>query len=162
MASALGSSAAPSAGALIMALYLSHRALFERTGRALLWGVAVFGCSMIVFPLSTSFVLSFVLLAVSGAADNISVVVRASILQALTPNHLRGRVSSVNGVFVGSSNEIGAFESGVTARWFGTVPSVVLGGVLTLVVVAVTAWRNPTLRRLGRMEPLPPGATASS
>jgi hypothetical protein len=93
-----------------------------------------------------------VVLVLSGAADMVSVFIRSSLAQHRTPTHMLGRVSGVNAIFVGSSNEIGAFESGVTARLFGTVPSVVLGGVATLVVVAVTAWRVPALRKLGRMD----------
>ncbi len=140
--------AAPAVGALGVALYQSHRPVFKRTGVALLTAVAIFGLCMILFPLSKSFVLSLLLLAASGGADNVSVVIRASILQAMTPDHLRGRVSSVNGLFIGSSNEIGAFESGVAAKWLGTVPSVVLGGIMTWVSVAVAAWAAPQLRRL--------------
>lgn len=140
--------AAPAVGALGMALYQSHRPGFHRTGEALLTGVFIFGLCMILFPLSPWLWLSWVLLAASGAADNISVVIRASILQATTPNHLRGRVSSVNGLFITSSNEIGAFESGVAATLFGVVPSVMLGGLLTWACVFITAWKVPELRRL--------------
>lgn len=140
--------AALPAGALVMALYQAHAPPFRRTGLALFTGVALFGVCTIGFALSPWFWLAALLLAAAGAADNVSVVLRASILQALTPNHLRGRVSSVNGFFVGSSNEIGAFESGVAAKLLGTVPSVIVGGCLTLVCVVVTAWRAPALRRL--------------
>ena len=107
---------------------------------------------MIGFGLSTSLWLSVALLICSGAADMVSVFIRSTLVQTLTPVHMLGRVSSVNSIFIGSSNEIGMFESGVTAQAFGTVPSVVLGGAITLVVVAVTAWRLPSLRRLGRMD----------
>ena len=110
--------------------------------------VALFGISMIVFGLSPSFALSLVALGVSGMVDTVSVVVRSTLLQVLTPEHLLGRVSSVNAIFIGSSNEIGAFESGVAAKLLGTVISVVLGGLATLVVVTVTAVRVPELRRL--------------
>lgn len=140
--------AAPSAGAVLMALVVAHRPPFRRAGRALLVNVALFGLAMIGFGLSRSFPLSTALLALSGAVDMVSVVIRSTLLQVLTPEPLLGRVSSVNQIFVGSSNEIGAFESGVAARLMGTVPSVVFGGVVTLVVVAVTAWRVPELRRL--------------
>ncbi|MBI3317538.1 MAG: MFS transporter [Candidatus Omnitrophica bacterium] len=140
--------AAPPAGALIVALYQSHRPHFRRTGIAFLVSVWLFGLFMILFPLSELFWLSFFLLAASGAADNVSVVIRASILQALTPNHLRGRVSSVNGFFISSSNEIGAFESGVAAKLLGVVPSVIFGGLMTWFCMALTAWRVPELRRL--------------
>jgi hypothetical protein len=114
--------------------------------------VALFGVTIIVFGLSTSFVLAVAALAAGGAADMVSVFIRSTLLTTRTPPEMLGRVMSVNGIFVGSSNEIGAFESGVTAKWFGTVPSVVLGGTLTLLVVGLTAWRNPTLRRLARIE----------
>ncbi len=140
--------AAPSAGAVLMALVLAHRPPFRRAGRALLVNVALFGLAMIGFGLSRSFPLSTALLALSGAVDMVSVVIRSTLLQVLTPEPLLGRVSSVNQIFVGSSNEIGAFESGVAARLMGTVPSVVFGGAVTLVVVALTAWRVPELRRL--------------
>jgi hypothetical protein len=103
---------------------------------------------MIGFALSRNLVLSFALLAVSGMADIVSVVIRSTLLQVLTPDHLLGRVSAVNSIFVGSSNEIGAFESGVAARLLGVVPSVVFGGAMTLVVVATIAWRAPSLRKL--------------
>jgi len=140
--------ASPSIGAILMAVYQSYRPPFERAGRTLLAAVAFFGACMIVFALSTSFWLSFVLLAASGMADNVSVVIRASIMQAYTPNAMRGRVSSVNGIFIGSSNEIGAFESGLAAQLMGTVPSVIFGGVMTLLTVAVACWKFPALRGL--------------
>lgn len=149
--------AALPAGALIMALYQAHRAPFAQTGRAMLLGVAVFGIGMMLFPLSSVFWASLLILAVSGAADNISVVVRASIVQAMTPNRLRGRVSSVNGLFISSSNEIGAFESGVAAKLLGVVPSVIFGGAMTLVCVLVTTWKAPGLRRLRLASPPVPG-----
>ena len=140
--------AAPAAGAVVMSLILAHRPPLRRAGRTLLVNVALFGVSMIAFGLSRSFVLSLGTLAVSGMVDTVSVVVRSTLLQVLTPEHLLGRVSSVNAIFIGSSNEIGAFESGVAAKLLGTVPSVVFGGLATLAVVAVTAVRVPALRRL--------------
>ena len=143
--------AAPAAGAVIMAVYLSHRRPIERSGRALLSAVVVFGLCMIAFALSTSFLLSLALLAMSGMADNVSVVLRSTLLQTLPPPEMLGRVAAVNSIFIGSSNEIGAFESGVAARLLGTVPSVVLGGCMTLLVAAVAAWRLPQLRKLGRL-----------
>jgi len=127
---------------------LVRRPVRRHAGRTLLVVVAVFGVSMIVFGLSPSFALSLVALGVSGMVDTVSVVVRSTLLQVLTPEHLLGRVSSVNAIFIGSSNEIGAFESGVAAKLLGTVISVVLGGLATLVVVTVTAVRVPELRRL--------------
>ncbi|HEV8411351.1 MAG TPA: MFS transporter, partial [Gemmatimonadaceae bacterium] len=144
--------AAPAIGAVIMSGVIAWMPPFKRTGRALFSAVATFGLCIIVFGLSTSMILSVTVLVLSGAADMVSVFTRSSLLQHRTPTHMFGRVSSVNSMFIGSSNEIGAFESGVTAKLFGTVPSVVLGGVLTLVVVAVTAWRIPSLRKLGKME----------
>jgi hypothetical protein len=144
--------AAPAAGAVLMSLGLAPLPPMRRAGRTLLGAVAAFGVCMIAFGLSRSFVLSVALLAASGMVDQVSVVVRATLLQVLTPEHLLGRVSAVNQVFIGSSNEIGAFESGVAARLLGTVPSVVFGGTMTLLVVAVIAWRVPELRRLGRIE----------
>jgi len=127
---------------------LAHRRPFRRAGRALLVAVALFGLCMVGFGVSTSFPLSLALLAASGMADTVSVVVRGTLLQLLTPEHLLGRVSAVNSIFIGSSNEIGAFESGVAAKLLGTVPSVVLGGLATLGVVAATAIKAPELRRL--------------
>ncbi|HEY2374864.1 MAG TPA: MFS transporter [Gemmatimonadaceae bacterium] len=144
--------AAPAAGATLMSLYLAHQRPFRRAGRALLNSVAVFAVCIIGFGLSKSFLLSLVLLAISGMADNVSVVVRSTLLQVLTPEHLLGRVSSVNAIFIGSSNELGAFESGVAARFLGTVTSVVLGGVASLSVVGIVARRIPSLRRLGAIE----------
>ena len=142
---------AHSAGAVAMSLYLSHRRPMERPGRALFYAVGGFGLCMIGFGLSRNFLLSFSLLVLAGMADNISVLIRSSLLQTLTPSHLLGRVSAVNSVFIGSSNEIGAFESGVAASLMGTVPSVVFGGTMTLLVVLITAWRVPQLRRLGQI-----------
>lgn len=143
--------AAPSVGALLISLVLAHRPPLRRSGAVLLLNVAFFGLAMIAFGLSRTFALSTVLLAVSGAVDMVSVVIRSTLLQVATPQALFGRVSAVNQIFIGSSNEIGAFESGVAARLVGTVPSVVVGGVVTLMVVGVTAWRVPELRRLGRL-----------
>jgi MFS family permease len=144
--------AAPAIGAVAMSVALARMPSFRRAGRALFIAVAAFGACIIVFGLSTSMLLSVGVLVVSGAADMVSVFIRSSLIQHRSPVHMLGRVSSVNQIFVGSSNEIGAFESGVTAKLFGTVPSVVLGGIATLAVVAVTAWRLPALRTLGRME----------
>ncbi len=140
--------AAPSAGAVLMSLILAHRPPMRRAGRALLTAVALFGVSMIGFGVSRSFVVSTVILVFSGMVDMVSVVIRSTLLQLMTPEPLFGRVSSVNQIFIGSSNEIGAFESGVAARLLGTVPSVIAGGAVTLLVVAVTAWRVPQLRHL--------------
>jgi len=144
--------AAPAIGAVAMSAAIAWMPPFRRTGRTLFLAVATFGLCIVIFGFSTSMILSVAALVLSGVADMVSVFIRSSLIQHRTPTHMLGRVSSVNSIFVGSSNEIGAFESGVTAKLFGTVPSVVLGGVATLVVVAVTAWRLPALRKLGRME----------
>jgi MFS family permease len=143
--------AAPAAGAVAMSLHLAHRRPIERAGRAMLLAVAVFALCIIGFGLSRSFWLSLVLLAVSGMADNVSVVIRSTLLQLLTPPALLGRVSAVNAIFVGSSNELGAFESGVAARLLGTVTAVVAGGVASLGVVGIVTARVPELRRLRRI-----------
>ena len=143
--------AAPAAGAVLMGVFLAHRGPIERAGRAMLLAVATFALAIIGFGLSTSFVLSAALLMVSGMADNVSVVIRSTLLQLLTPPEMLGRVSAVNSVFIGSSNELGAFESGVAARLLGAVPAVVLGGTASLLVVGVTARLVPRLRTLGRI-----------
>ena len=143
--------AAPAVGAVAMGVFLAHRPPIARAGRALLMAVAVFAMAIIGFGLSTSFLWSLVLLGVSGMADNVSVVIRSTLLQLLTPSDMLGRVSAVNSIFIGSSNELGAFESGVAARLFGTVPAVVAGGVAALAVVGLTARLVPTLRRLERI-----------
>jgi MFS family permease len=140
--------AAPAVGAVLVSLWLAHRPPVSRTGPVLLAVVAAFGLTMIGFGLSRSFPLSVALLVASGGVDMVSVNIRSMLLQMLVPEHLLGRVSSVNQIFIGSSNEIGAFESGVAARLVGAAPSVVLGGLLTLTVVGATAWAVPALRRL--------------
>jgi MFS family permease len=143
--------AAPAAGAVLMGVYLAHRPPIERAGRVMFLAVATFALAIIGFGLSRSFVVSVALLAVSGMADNISVVIRSTLLQLLTPPEMFGRVSAVNSVFIGSSNELGAFESGVMARLVGTVPAVVIGGVASLLVVGVISRAVPPLRKLGRI-----------
>jgi MFS family permease len=140
--------AAPAAGSILTGLWIAHRPPFRHAGRSLFASVAAFGACMIVFALSRSFWLSFALLFASGVFDNVSVVIRSTLLQTRTPEHVLGRVSAVNQIFIGSSNEIGAFESGVAARLMGVVPSVIFGGCMTLLVVAITAWRAPKLRQL--------------
>ena len=144
--------AAPYVGAFLMALLLAHRPPFVRAGRALLLSVAGFGVLTIAFGLSTWFPLSLLLLAGLGALDNISVVVRSVLVQVRTPDDLRGRVNAVNSVCIESSNELGAFESGLVARLFGPVASVVSGGIGTIAVVLGIAWLWPEVRRLGRLE----------
>ena len=140
--------AAPAVGAVAMSLVLTHRPPIQRAGRALFIAVAGFGLSIIGFGLSRSFVLSVALLAASGLFDMVSVVIRSTLLQVFTPPHLMGRVSAVNSIFIGSSNEIGAFESGVAAKLLGAVRAVLFGGAMTLLVVSATAWKVPPLRRL--------------
>lgn len=139
---------APSVGALVVMVVTARRPPSRNAGRILLLCVAGFGLSMITFGLSSVFVVSLVALFVAGLTDGVSVVIRLTILRVLSPERIRGRVASVNWVFVGASNELGAFESGIAARLFGAVPSVVAGGVLTLAVVGATAWLVPSLRRL--------------
>ena len=143
--------AAPALGAVLMGVFLAHRRPIERAGRALLAAVAVFALAIIGFGLSTNFGLSLVLLAVSGMADSVSVVIRSTLVQMLTPANMMGRVSAVNSVFIGSSNELGAFESGVAARLLGTVPAVVAGGVAALAVVGLIGRVVPALRDLARI-----------
>ena len=152
--------AAPGAGAVLMAIIIAHRAPFQRAGRTLLTVVTIFGVCMIGFALSRSFVLSLAFLFVSGAADNISAVIRSTLLQIMVPHELLGRVSSVNAIFIGSSNELGAFESGVAAKLLGVVPSVLFGGAMTLAVVIVTGWKVPALRRLREIVPAPASTPA--
>jgi len=145
--------AAPAVGSVAMGLALARLGHFKRAGRALLWCVAFFGLSWIAFALSRSYVLSLALLAIGGALDNVSVVLRSTLVQTFTPQEKMGRVAAVNSFFIGSSNELGAFESGVAARLMGTVTSVVFGGTMTLVTVALVAWRAPALRKLERIAP---------
>jgi MFS family permease len=140
--------ACPAAGATLMSVVMMFRPPVKETGRILFTAVTGFGLCMIGFALSTSFILSAIILILSGAFDNISVVIRGTILQLFTPDHMRGRVASVNSIFIGSSNELGAFESGVTARLMGLVPSVIFGGCMTLAVVITTLKVNKPLTRL--------------
>ena len=145
--------AAPAAGAALMALGLAFRPLRHRAGRVMLSAVAVFGIATVVLGMSRSFVLSLAALVVLGAADMISVYVRQTLVQLRTPDSMRGRVSAVNLVFIGASNELGEFESGITAAWLGIMPAIVFGGVGTLAVVAVWALLFPALRRVDRLVP---------
>jgi predicted MFS family arabinose efflux permease len=150
--------AAPAVGSVAMSVALARFGHFRKAGRALLWCVAGFGASWIAFAFSRSYALSLLLLAAGGALDGVSVVLRGTLVQLWTPQDKMGRVAAVNSFFIGSSNELGAFESGLAARLLGVVPSVVLGGCLTLVTVGLVAWRAPALRRLGRLGPEAPGA----
>lgn len=144
--------AMPFVGALLMGMYLAHRPPMQRTGWSLFVSVVVFGLATIAFGLSTSLWLSLALLFVLGAADNVSVVIRHTLVQQRTPDELRGRVGAVNSVFIECSNELGAFESGLVARWFGPVISVVSGGVGTIVITSIVAWAFPTLRKLRALD----------
>jgi MFS family permease len=143
--------AALPAGSLLCAFILAHRPM-ERAGRALLWAVAVFGLATIVFGISRSFLLSLAMLFICGIADNVSVVVRHTLVQLLTPDEKRGRVSAVNSLFIGTSNELGGFESGFVANWLGPLFAVVSGGAGTILVVLAVAWIWPEIRRYGRLE----------
>src|SRR5262249_10580349 len=139
-------------GAFAMAIFMAHRPPLRSAGPTLLAAVAGFGLTTIGFGLSTNFWLSFAMLAFTGAFDNISVVVRGTLMQFLTPDETRGRVAAVTALFISSSNELGAFESGMTAEFFGPVLSVVGGGIGTLLVVAAVAIRAPELLRLGSIK----------
>ncbi|MBL8132940.1 MAG: MFS transporter [Anaerolineae bacterium] len=142
---------APSIGALVMAMTVARRPPFQNAGRAMLLAVAGFGAATVAFGLSTSFWLSVFLLALTGALDNISVVVRHTLIMTFTPDTMRGRVAAVNSVFIGTSNELGGFESGATAALMGPVGAVVFGGIGTILTVAVIARLSPGLRRLKRI-----------
>lgn len=142
---------APAVGALLMSLWLARFPFERNVGRTMFTAVGVFGVATIAFGLSTSFWFSLAVLVVLGAADMISMVIRGAFVQLETPDEMRGRVSAVNGLFIGASNQLGEFESGVTAHWFGTVPAVVLGGVGTLVVTGVWIKLFPTLAKRDRL-----------
>jgi MFS family permease len=142
---------APAAGAAVTGVALALRPIEKRAGAKMFACVAIFGAATIVFGLSRSFALSLVALVVVGASDMVSVYVRSALVQLATPDAMRGRVSAVNMVFIGASNELGEFESGLTAQWLGTVASVVVGGVGTLLVVALWVWRFPKLRRVDEL-----------
>jgi MFS family permease len=150
--SALGTlRSAPALGAALTGLWLATHPVDGRAGIKMLGSVALFGAATIVFGVSRNFLLSLAALVLTGAADMVSVFVRSSLVQLATPDAMRGRVSAVNMVFIGASNEFGEFESGITAQWLGAVPSVVLGGIGTLIVVALWAVSFPELRRVNRL-----------
>jgi len=153
--------AAPAMGAFLMAVIQAHRPPSPHAGRSLLIAVAVFGVATIVFGWSQNFWLSLAMLFLIGASDNISVVIRQTLVQTLTPDSMRGRVAAVNQVFIGASNELGGVESGVTAKYFGPVWSVVGGGIGTLLVVLGVAMKWPAIRRLGSLRDLRPIETAT-
>jgi len=144
---------APGAGAVIMGLVVAHWPLQRKAGATMLWCVFAFGIFTIIFGISHSFTLSLIMLFLVGASDTISVIVRHTMIQLATPDSMRGRVSAVNMVFIGASNEVGQFESGITAQWFGTIAAVVLGGVGTALIVILWAWLFPPLRRLDTLAP---------
>jgi len=144
---------APAVGAAAMAILIAHRPLKSRVGVTMLWCVGAFGAFTIIFGLSRSLVISLVALIFVGASDMVSVVIRATLVQIATPDAMRGRVNAVDMIFIGASNELGQFESGLTAHWFGTVPSVVLGGLGTLVVTGLWAWLFPALRKTQSLLP---------
>jgi MFS family permease len=142
---------APGIGAAVMAILLAYKPLKRRAGITMLWCVAGFGIATILFAVSRSLVISLAALFFVGATDMVSVIVRQMLIQLGTPDEMRGRVNAVDMVFIGASNELGQFESGLTAQWFGTVPAVILGGVGTLAVTALWAWVFPELRRVGNL-----------
>ncbi len=144
--------AAPSVGALIMAFFIAHVPPMKQAGKTLLLAVAGFGLATIIFGVSTSFILSVAMLGLLGALDNISVVIRGTLLLTHTPDHLRGRISAVNGIFIGISNELGAFESGVAASLLGPIGAVVFGGIGTIIVVMAVARVWPQIRQLKTLD----------
>ncbi|MGE0826994.1 MAG: MFS transporter [Candidatus Binatia bacterium] len=143
---------APAIGALVMALFLTQWTIKRNAGVILLTAVGVFGLATIGFALSYNLWFSMTMLAILGAADMVSVIIRRVIIQLATPDEMRGRVGAVESVFIGASNELGEFESGVTASWFGTIPAAVLGGLGTLFIVIFWSWRFPQLRNVNSME----------
>jgi len=142
---------APGVGAALMAIAVAHRPIRRRAGLTMLLAVAAFGVMTIVFGLSHSLILSLLALFLTGAADMVSVIIRATLIQVATPDEMRGRVNAVDMLFIGVSNELGEFESGLTAQWLGTVPAVVLGGVGTLLVIVTWAWLFPELRKADQL-----------
>jgi MFS family permease len=143
--------ASPAIGAGSMALLLAHRPFRSRAGLTMLWCVGGFGAFTVLFGISRSLVLSMVALILVGSMDMVSVVVRSTLVQLATPDEMRGRVSAVEMIFIGASNEIGQFESGLTAQWFGAVPAVIMGGVGTLIITALWAWHFPEIRRVEQL-----------
>jgi len=144
--------ASPAIGAFAMALIVAYLPPMREAGKTLLWCVTGFGIATVVFGLSTALWLSLAMLFVAGALDSVSVIIRGSIVQLVTPDEMRGRVSAVNNIFIGTSNEFGALESGLTAALFGPVISVVAGGIGTILVVAAAAWRWPEIRKIGALD----------
>ncbi len=145
---------APAIGAVVMSIILAYYPPVKKTGIKLFLCVTMFGVSMILFALSKYFMLSMVLLILSGMFDTVSVIIRQTIIQLFTPNNMRGRVAAVNSIFIGSSNEIGSFESGLAARILGLIPSVIFGGSMTLLIAGITAKIAPVLRKMDLREKL--------
>jgi MFS family permease len=141
----------PGVGAGIMAIAIAHRPLKNRAGATMLWCVAGFGLCTIIFGLSRSFAISLLALFLVGATDMVSVIVRATLIQVATPDEMRGRVNAVDMIFIGASNELGQFESGITAQWFGAVPAVILGGLGAIVATGLWAWMFPQLRKVNQL-----------
>jgi MFS family permease len=148
--------AAPSIGAVCISFYIAHAPPFKKAGRALLWSVAGFGTATVIFAISRSFWLSLLMLLILGALDNVSVVIRSTLLLTRTPDALRGRIAAVNFIFIGASNQLGGFESGLLAQLFGPVISVAGGGLGTILVVLFVALLWPEMRRLGSLTEIPP------
>jgi MFS family permease len=144
--------AAPAVGAFVMALTVAYLPPMRRAGSTLLWCVAGFGIATVIFGLSKALWLSLGMLFIAGALDSVSVIIRGSIVQLVTPDEMRGRVSAVNNIFIGTSNEFGAMESGLTAALFGPVLSVVAGGIGTILVVFASALKWPDIRKIGALD----------
>src|SRR6202011_4126662 len=144
----------PAIGAVSMAILIAHRPLRSRIGATMLWCEAGFGIFTILFGISRSLIFSMLALLFVGAMDMVSVVVRGTLVQLATPYEMRGRVNAVEMIFIGASNEVGQFESGLTAQWFGAVPAVIMGGVGTLLITALWAWNFPELRRVEKLSSL--------
>ncbi len=142
---------APGVGAGMMAIAIAHRPLKNRAGATMLWCVAGFGLCTVIFGVSRSFAISLLALFLVGATDMVSVIVRATLIQVKTPDEMRGRVNAVDMIFIGASNELGQFESGITAQWFGAVPAVILGGIGAIVVTGLWAWMFPQLRKVNEL-----------
>lgn len=142
---------APGVGAGIMAIAIAHRPLKNRAGATMLWCVAGFGLCTVIFGVSRSFAISLLALFLVGATDMVSVIVRATLIQVKTPDEMRGRVNAVDMIFIGASNELGQFESGITAQWFGAVPAVILGGIGAIAVTGLWAWMFPQLRKVNEL-----------
>ncbi|MEO6907418.1 MAG: MFS transporter, partial [Abditibacteriaceae bacterium] len=144
--------AAPAVGALLMSLVIAHMRPFRRVGKILLWCVAGYGICMVIFGASKSFALSMIVLFFAGGLDSVSVMIRHTLVQVITPDYLRGRVSAVNGVFIGVSNELGGFESGTVAKFIGPVATVILGGIGTVLVVAGVVFKWPELAKVNTLQ----------